>query len=86
MRNKIVVGSWKMNGLRKDLSKVRMICEMLEDAEAEVVLCPPFLLVSEAAQACRDCHPEGSEAHTGGVSAGHFHVNSTIGSTTGICR
>lgn len=78
MLKKIVVGNWKMNGLRGDLDKVSMICELLSDVATDVVICPPALLIQQAATACRgsrigvggqDCHSASSGAHTGDISA-----------------
>jgi triosephosphate isomerase (TIM) len=79
-RRPLVVGNWKMNGLRKSSSELLRI---LEDSaklprHIELVICPPATLVANFANLVRgsrvrvgaqDCHPEPSGAYTGDVSA-----------------
>lgn len=79
MSAKLIVGNWKMNGLRAD-SKERV--EKLKAAEAsdayDLVLCPPATLVAQVAGFTvgtaiavggQDCHAEASGAFTGNISA-----------------
>jgi triosephosphate isomerase len=76
-RRKLVVGNWKMNGLRAQLPEVEAIGEIAAAHPAvEVGLCVPATLI-EAASAIaggmfiggQDCHMAASGAHTGCVSA-----------------
>jgi triosephosphate isomerase len=77
---KLIVGNWKMNGLRAD-SRERT--EKLAQAAAsfagnKMVLCPPATMVAEVVEWLKtsplsvggqDCHAENSGAFTGNVSA-----------------
>jgi triosephosphate isomerase (TIM) len=79
-RRPLVVGNWKMNGLRKSSSE---LLRVLEDSvklprQIELVVCPPATLVANFAGLARgarvrigaqDCHPEPSGAYTGDISA-----------------
>jgi triosephosphate isomerase (TIM) len=79
-RRPLVVGNWKMNGLRKSSSE---LLKILEDSvklprDIEMVICPPATLVANFAGLARgsrvrigaqDCHPEPSGAYTGDISA-----------------
>jgi len=76
-RRKLVVGNWKMNGLRAQLPEIAAIGEIAGQHPAvEVGLCVPATLI-EAASAVsgaafiggQDCHQKVSGAHTGCVSA-----------------
>ncbi len=53
MRRTIVAGNWKMHGSRSDaLQLARGILEKIETARsAEVVVCPPFILIPAVAEA-----------------------------------
>ncbi|MEM9809957.1 MAG: triose-phosphate isomerase [Pseudomonadota bacterium] len=77
----LIVGNWKMNGLRGSLAELG---KMLDGAEAarkdgrHIVICPPATLLAAFSEACRDtdvqtggqdCHTEPSGAHTGDLSA-----------------
>jgi triosephosphate isomerase len=76
----LVVGNWKMNGLRKSSSELLRI---LQDSvrlprHLDVVVCPPATLIANFAGLARgsrvrigaqDCHPEPAGAYTGDVSA-----------------
>lgn len=79
MAGKLIVGNWKMNGLRAD-SKDRV--EKLKAVEVsdayDMVLCPPATLVAQVAGLAagsaiavggQDCHAETSGAFTGNISA-----------------
>ncbi|QEN86812.1 triose-phosphate isomerase [Labrys sp. KNU-23] len=77
----LVAGNWKMNGLTKGVTELDAIATGVAAGEAggaEVLVCPPFTLVSRfAAQAAgqhirigaQDCHAKASGAHTGDISA-----------------
>jgi triosephosphate isomerase (TIM) len=77
----LIVGNWKMNGLRQHLGEVSSICTALAEAangEAEIVVCPPATLLTAAARLCegypvtlggQDCHAEPSGPFTGDISA-----------------
>jgi triosephosphate isomerase len=79
-RRPLVVGNWKMNGLRKSSSELLRI---LQDGvkiprHVDLVVCPPATLVAQFAGLVRgsrlrvgaqDCHPEPAGAYTGDVSA-----------------
>jgi triosephosphate isomerase len=72
----LVAGNWKMNGLRAQLAELKAICEGAA-GPAELVICPPATLISEAAAAAQgkigiggqDCHSNKDGAHTGDISA-----------------
>jgi len=78
---KLIVGNWKMNGLRHSLDQIELIARGY-DAKlrraCELVICPPATLIRLAAQAAlgthigiggQDCHVEASGAFTGEISA-----------------
>jgi triosephosphate isomerase (TIM) len=77
----LVVGNWKMHGLRADgLALARAVAESAGGAGggAELLVCPPFTLLREVAAAleggpvavgAQDCHAAAKGAHTGDVSA-----------------
>jgi triosephosphate isomerase len=77
----LVVGNWKMNGVRKSLGEAASICEAVAAngaGKAEVVVCPPATLLMAAAVIFQgtpvglggqDCHAEASGAFTGDISA-----------------
>jgi triosephosphate isomerase len=77
----LIVGNWKMNGLRRSLSEIAAIASGY-DAKlrraCDLIICPPSTLVHLAARAAlgtrigigaQDCHIEASGAFTGEVSA-----------------
>jgi triosephosphate isomerase len=77
----LVVGNWKMNGLRHSLSEIAIVAQGY-DARlrrgCELIICPPCTLVHLAARAAlgtrigigaQDCHIEASGAFTGEISA-----------------
>ena len=76
-RRKLVVGNWKMNGLRAQLGEVEAIGALARDYPAvEVGLCLPATLVAAADGVkgaafigAQDCHMQESGAHTGCLSA-----------------
>ncbi len=74
---KLIVGNWKMNGLRTDLPEIGAIADLAATHEGvDCGLCLPATLLSTAIQAYpgfslggQDCHMMQSGAHTGCVSA-----------------
>jgi triosephosphate isomerase len=76
-RRKLVVGNWKMNGLRAQLPEIAAIGDLAGQHPAvEVGLCVPATLIEAASGVSgaafiggQDCHQKGSGAHTGCVSA-----------------
>lgn len=78
----MVVGNWKMNGLKAALSEALAVDEALAEAQgtvsAEVMICPPATLVMVMSElsgkgglqvGAQDCHVAASGAHTGDVAA-----------------
>ena len=75
----LVAGNWKMNGLSASLAELGKLKEALsaEAPACEVLICPPFTLIAQAAWAVKgafalggqDCHAKPSGAFTGDVSA-----------------
>lgn len=68
-RRLLIAGNWKMNGLKADgLALAKGVAEKLKAApglKAEMLVCPPFLLVAAVADAVagsglavggQDCH------------------------------
>ena len=76
-RRMLVVGNWKMNGLRAQLGDVAAIGAVAAEHPAvEVGLCLPATLIGAAAETAggafigaQDCHAKASGAHTGCLSA-----------------
>jgi len=79
-RRPLVVGNWKMNGLRKSSSELlRIVQESVKlPRHIELVVCPPATLVAQLSVLARgsrvrvgaqDCHPEPAGAYTGDISA-----------------
>jgi len=79
MRRPMVAGNWKMNGNRAEAAKlVNGILEGMGDvADAEVVVCPPYILIPEVGQRITDSavrlgaqnlNVHASGAHTGEIS------------------
>jgi triosephosphate isomerase len=75
----LVAGNWKMNGLSASLGELGKLKEGLaaKVPPCEVLVCPPFTLIAQAAWAVKgafalggqDCHAKPSGAFTGDVSA-----------------
>src|SRR5215475_11670818 len=79
-RRPLVVGNWKMNGLRKSSAE---LLKIIQDSvkfprHIELIVCPPATLVTNFASLARgsrvrigaqDCHPEPAGAYTGDLSA-----------------
>jgi triosephosphate isomerase len=75
----LVAGNWKMNGLASSLTELDALRTALaaEPAGAEVLVCPPFTLIAQAAWRVKgafalggqDCHAKPGGAHTGDIAA-----------------
>ena len=75
----LVAGNWKMNGLAASLRQLDALKAALtaETARAEVLICPPFTLIAQAAWLMKgalalggqDCNAKPSGAHTGDIAA-----------------
>ena len=81
-RKPLIAGNWKMNGLKKDARVLSAGLagkfSKLKKPSFEMLICPPFPLLSVAIENVRDsgikigaqdCHPSVAGAHTGDVSA-----------------
>ncbi len=75
---KLAAGNWKMNGTSAALAEVEALIASHPAPTCEMLLCPPATLLAEMASAAKgsalavggqDCHPDGSGAHTGDISA-----------------
>ena len=78
-RRKLIAGNWKMNGWRESLNEIGAMAGLAEKAGAEVVVCVPATLLSDAATMVQgtylkvggqNCHSRASGAHTGEIAAG----------------
>jgi triosephosphate isomerase (TIM) len=75
----LVVGNWKMNGLRGSIEELKKIIAGARSLTAvDIIVCPPATLIADFAAAARgtaisiggqDCHPEAAGAYTGDISA-----------------
>ncbi|MBV9752114.1 MAG: triose-phosphate isomerase [Hyphomicrobiales bacterium] len=77
----LIVGNWKMNGLRRSLAEIAQIAQGYDAKlrrDCELIVCPPVTLVYLAAKdavgsriaiGAQDCHIEASGAFTGEISA-----------------
>lgn len=76
-RRKLVVGNWKMNGMRAQLPEIEAIGAIAATHPAvEVGLCLPATLIEPASKVvgaafvgAQDCHMKASGAHTGNICA-----------------
>jgi triosephosphate isomerase (TIM) len=78
---KLIVGNWKMNGLKEQLRELGDLVDRLKSSPvsaAAVVVCPPATLQHSAGELLsgtgiafggQDCHSAAFGAHTGDVSA-----------------
>ncbi|NHK27691.1 triose-phosphate isomerase [Parvularcula flava] len=77
---KLIVGNWKMHGLKSALDEVDRLAELCSRGEpkADILICPPATLLSEMAKPCADagflvggqtCHHKLKGAYTGEISA-----------------
>ncbi len=80
MRRRMIVGNWKMHGLRRDLQEIDQVAAYAENRcpAIDVALCVPATLIGEAVRTVAGrplvmggqvCHPQDSGAHTGDISA-----------------
>ena len=78
MRRKLAAGNWKMNGTRADLAMLRDLAAAHPGRDCDILICPPALLLFEAAEiagtgpvqvGAQDCHAQSAGAHTGDISA-----------------
>lgn len=78
MRRPLVAGNWKMHGSRDSVAALLAGLANLRDGEADVVVCPAYVHLSQAIAACadlpievggQDCSPVAEGAYTGDVSA-----------------
>lgn len=75
----LIAGNWKMNGLSSALAQIEALKSGLAAAPArsDVLICPPFTLIADAARAAggtfaiggQDCRAQASGAFTGDISA-----------------
>lgn len=76
----LIIGNWKMHGLRAAMPEVEDIADGASDLadRHQLVICPPATLLATLSEALKgtavltggqDCHPAVSGAHTGRVSA-----------------
>ena len=80
-RRPLVVGNWKMNGLRaslKEIASVNVAYDLLLQERLDLVICPPATLILTAAEqhqhgamllGAQDCAATSNGAHTGDLSA-----------------
>ncbi len=76
MPRPLIVGNWKMNGLRASLGEIEQIAAATV-TDADLWIAPPFTLVDAATRTAagrlviggQDCHHGVSGAHTGDVAA-----------------
>jgi len=74
---KYIVGNWKMNGLKEQLSDIADIAAVAAKYDnVDAGICPPATLIASAVAAnpefeigAQDCHFNQSGAHTGNLSA-----------------
>src|ERR1700710_1238310 len=77
----LIAGNWKMNGLKASMAEFEAMLAGASKvaAKADLLVCPPALLVAAFAEKARDsrslaiggqdCHPKASGAHNGDISA-----------------
>src|SRR5262245_11219970 len=75
----LVVGNWKMNGLKASAAELEKIVQGAQRfaGRVDLAICPPATLVAQFAAAAgttvgiggQDCHLEPAGAHTGDISA-----------------
>ena len=77
-RRMLAAGNWKMNGSTPMMAEFVAMLGGARDAGCDVLLCPPFTMLSGFANlagdtalkiGAQDCHANTSGAHTGDVSA-----------------
>ena len=73
---KIIAGNWKMNGKLENLLEIKKISNEFARSKIEIIICPPFTLLSVASKIAKNVylgaqnlHPESEGAFTGEISA-----------------
>jgi len=73
---KIIAGNWKMNGKLENLLEIKKISNEFARSKIEIVICPPFTLLSAASKIAKNIylgaqnlHSESKGAFTGEISA-----------------
>ena len=73
---KIIAGNWKMNGKLENLLEIKKISTEFAQSKIEIIICPPFTLLSAASKIAKNVylgaqnlHPESVGAFTGEISA-----------------
>ena len=73
---KIIAGNWKMNGKLENLLEIKKISNEFALSKIEIVICPPFTLLSAASEIAKNIylgaqnlHSESEGAFTGEISA-----------------
>ena len=73
---KIIAGNWKMNGKLENLLEIKKISNEFIRSKIEIVICPPFTLLSAASEIAKNIylgaqnlHSESEGAFTGEISA-----------------
>ena len=73
---KIIAGNWKMNGKLENLLEIKKISNEFAQSKIEIIICPPFTLLSAASEIARNVylgaqnlHRESEGAFTGEISA-----------------
>ena len=74
--SKLVAGNWKMFGNKEMIYNIKKIDQFCRGIKCEVVICPPFPLITAAYEQAKNikigaqnCHININGAHTGEVSA-----------------
>jgi triosephosphate isomerase len=77
----IIIGNWKMNGLKSSAKEARQLAVKMRKAgklNCDAMICPPATLIGALAEVSKgtkvaigaqDCHANQSGAHTGDISA-----------------
>lgn len=78
-RRPVVIGNWKMNGLRASVAELKAMMDAAGEVKGcDVMICPPATLVATFADTAKnsalaiggqDCHASESGAHTGDIAA-----------------
>ena len=73
---KIIAGNWKMNGKLENLLEIKKISNEFARSKIEIIICPPFTLLSAASEfsknvylGAQNLHQESEGAFTGEISA-----------------
>jgi len=73
---KIIAGNWKMNGKLENLLEIKKISNEFAQSKIEIIICPPFTLLSAASEIAKhvylgaqNLHRESEGAFTGEISA-----------------